>query len=354
MSLVYSIDTNGIATQETRTAYVDEAELEAMIVRNPHLVPGFMVGDVEVVGSQIHLNGGRLKIDVLLVDRTGLFTVVEAKLARNGESRREIVAQGLDYASALAEYELSDLDVALGGRITSALDRLYPDDTEMRDQLEETLRARLSAGDVNVHLALDEEVSDLSRIVNYARRRGLSIGYTWFPRTQSVGGTYTLTPQSSHPTTAAASPSRPVSAGGIRHPALHAAVTAFNSLSCGVTFQIPSAVARYKETYVSKYPRKDGVIHYEFLIESGDSSICAELHVETPKGVPLTKQQDSVRSNFSGIVNNVAGKIQHLGLVPVIDHKWSNGAGGRVRIKMPLSGNPATIAEAMQILIANS
>ena len=183
MTQVYHIGHAGHAQQEERVPYPVEDDLEQMIIRNPQMITGGDRADVEVIGSQIHLNGGSLRIDVLLLERTGDLTVVEAKLARNGESRREIFAQAMDYASALAEFRLDDLDAALGGRISLALDRLCPDDNELLDQLEATTALKLRSGDVKVHLALDEEVRDLSRIVNYARRRGLSIGYTWFPRT---------------------------------------------------------------------------------------------------------------------------------------------------------------------------
>lgn len=350
MSQVYSIGSNGAAVQQSSAAYLNEAELEAMIVQNPEIVPGFTRGEVEVVGQQIHLNGGSLKIDVLLIDRSGLLTVVEAKLARNGESRREIVAQGLDYASALAEYDFYDLDDELGGRLGQALDRLCGGDENLRESLEETTAARLTAGDVNVHLTLDEEVLDLSRIVTFARRRGLSIGYTWFPRTSNGGGGYTVIPQSSSPTSSAGLPKVSPSVSHGSH--LIDAIKAFNALGCGVTFPVPSPRATYKETYVGKYPKSKGVVHYEFLVRG--SIISAELHIETPRGVPLTQQQLAVQANYPVIVSTVNGLIGHLGLSAVIDPKWSNGVGGRVRIMMPTGTPAAHLAEAMRILIANS
>jgi len=349
MSRVYNIGSNGAAVQQVTATYANEAELEAMIVQNPDIVPGFARGDVEVVGQQINLNGGSLKIDILLIDRSGLLTVVEAKLARNGESRREIVAQGLDYASALAEYDFYDLDDELGGRIGQALDRLCGEDEALRESLEEKARARLAVSDVNVHLALDEEVLDLSRVVTFARRRGLSIGYTWFPRTLSGSG-YTVIPQSSSPTNLATMSKTSSSITNGSH--LIDAIKTFNALSCGTNFPVPSPRATYKETYVSKYPRNQGVVHYEFLVRG--STISAELHIETPKGVPLTQQQMAVQLDFPRIVSTVNGLISHLGLVAVIDPKWSNGVGGRVRIMMPISEPAAHAAEAMRALIANS
>lgn len=350
MSQVYNIGSNGIAVQQTAEAYTNEAELEAMIVQNPDIVPGFARGDVEVVGQQIHLNGGSLKIDVLLIDRSGLLTVVEAKLARNGESRREIVAQGLDYASALAEYDFYDLDDELGGRIGQALDRLCGGDETLRESLEETARARLAASDVNVHLALDEEVLDLSRIVTFARRRGLSIGYTWFPRTSSGAGGFTVIPQSSSAAIPTAPPKMSSSVSHGSH--LIDAIKAFNALGCGTTFPVPGPRATYKETYVGKYPRNQGVVHYEFLVRG--STISAELHIETPRGVPLTQQQTTMQACFPRIVSTVNGLIGHLGLSAVIDPKWSNGVGGRIRIMMPVNSPATHVAEAMRVLIANS
>jgi len=350
MSQVYSIGSNGVAVQQVTAGYTNEAELESMIVQNPDIVPGFSRGDVEVVGQQIHLNGGSLKIDVLLIDRSGLLTVVEAKLARNGESRREIVAQGLDYASALAEYDFYDLDDATGGRLCGAIDRLCGSDEALRESLEETARARLAAGDVNVHLALDEEVLDLSRIVTFARRRGLSIGYTWFPRTTDGAGGFTVIPQSSSPTSPA-TPSK-VGASVAQGPHLADAIAAFNALGCGVTFASPSARATYKYTNVSKYPKSKGEIHYEFLVRG--NTISAELHIEVPKGSQPTQQQAAMQACFPSIVSTVNNHLSHLGLAAVVDPTWSRGVGGRIRVMMHTSGPAAHIAEAMQILIANS
>ena len=350
MSHVYNIGSNGVAVQQIAATYANEAELEAMIVQNPDIVPGFVRGDVEVVGQQIHLNGGSLKIDVLLIDRSGLLTVVEAKLARNGESRREIVAQGLDYASALAEYDFYDLDDELGGRIGQALDRLCGGDEALRESLEETARARLAASDVNVHLALDEEVLDLSRIVTFARRRGLSIGYTWFPRTANAAGGFTVIPQSSSPTNVAVVPKPGVGAGGST--ALAEAIKAFNALGSGNTFPTPRQSSTYKYINVSKYPKSKGEIHYEFLMRG--PTISAELHIETPRGTPLTQQQTAMQACFPRIVSTVNERLALLGLTAVIDPKWSNGIGGRIRIMMPVNAPAKHVAEAMRVLIANS
>ena len=65
--------------------------------------------------------------------------LVELKLWRNGEARREVVAQTLDYASTLFEMDYSALEAAVGQSVTwngkppPKLHQLFPDD-EAPDQ----------------------------------------------------------------------------------------------------------------------------------------------------------------------------------------------------------------------------
>jgi hypothetical protein len=143
-----------------------------------------------------------------------------------------------------------------------------------------------------------------------------------------------------------------VSAAVAQGPHLADAIAAFNALGCGVTFSAPGPRATYKYVNVSKYLKSRGEIHYEFLIR-GDT-ISAELHVEVPKGSQPTPQQTAMQARFPQIVSTVNGHLSHLGLAAVIDPTWSRGVGGRVRVMMHTSGPAAHIAEAMQILIANS
>jgi len=71
----------------------------------------------------IPLGGGRQGfLDNLLVTRDGGLVLVEAKLWRNPQARREAVAQALDYAAAVFQMKYSDLQTAvLKARKTSGL-----------------------------------------------------------------------------------------------------------------------------------------------------------------------------------------------------------------------------------------
>jgi hypothetical protein len=352
MTQVYHVDPTGQAVQEERVSYPLEDDLEQMIIRNPQMITGGDRSDVEVVGSQINLNGGALRIDILLLERTGDLTVVEAKLARNS-GRREIFAQAMDYASALSEFRFDDLDNAIGNKISLAIDRFCPEDNELFDQLEATTALKLHSGNVKLHLALDEEVPDLSRIVNYARHRGLSIGYTWFPRTANSAGGFTVIPQSPYSSNTTAVSHIPKNSSRVRaeYPQLKPAVEAFNALGAGLKFRVPKdSKQQYTRASHQKHKWSSSTIHYEFVC--GVNDIRADLHIEPSSGAVLTQQQTAYRSQMESSIEILNSKLKHLKLTAHFDPSWYNA--GRISIPAPSDVDPVDIAKAMQILIANS
>lgn len=68
--------------------------------------PGF--GRLVTVARELNIPGVGF-IDVLLMDERGRLVVVECKLWRNPQARREVVGQILDYARELARYGYEDL-----------------------------------------------------------------------------------------------------------------------------------------------------------------------------------------------------------------------------------------------------
>ena len=65
---------------------------------------------------------------MVFVDASGVPVVVEVKLARNPQSRREVIAQVFDYASALTDWTVDELDDATGGALETALRKLLEED----------------------------------------------------------------------------------------------------------------------------------------------------------------------------------------------------------------------------------
>lgn len=91
---------------------IDEGWLQALVHGNPGLLA---VEEIEPdyaplipIGREVPTDSG--PIDNLFVNPSGLVTIVEAKLWRNPEARREVVAQILDYAEQVSRWSYEDLD----------------------------------------------------------------------------------------------------------------------------------------------------------------------------------------------------------------------------------------------------
>jgi hypothetical protein len=89
-----------------------EQWLQELIFRHPaclpvgEIEPGF--GELVSVGMEIPTSHG--PIDNLLITPEGQIVLVEAKLWRNPQARREVVAQALDYASCIFEWDYEELE----------------------------------------------------------------------------------------------------------------------------------------------------------------------------------------------------------------------------------------------------
>ncbi len=91
---------------------IDEGWLQDLIYRHPALLsveeiePDY--GPLIPLGREVPTDVG--PIDCLYISPNGLLTLVEAKLWKNPEARREVVGQILDYANHLASWNYEDLD----------------------------------------------------------------------------------------------------------------------------------------------------------------------------------------------------------------------------------------------------
>ena len=97
--------------QSSAAGAFTEDWLQAQLFRPPLLLP---VEDVDPAYRQLlpvcrELNTPAGPLDILYVTPQGRLVVVETKLWRNPEVRRKVVAQVLDYAKELAQWEYEDL-----------------------------------------------------------------------------------------------------------------------------------------------------------------------------------------------------------------------------------------------------
>ena len=89
---------------------VDEASLQELLFRFPETLPVSAIDsayeDPVPVCRELSTRAG--KLDALYVNRHGRLTLVELKLWRNPQARREVIGQILDYAKELASWGYED------------------------------------------------------------------------------------------------------------------------------------------------------------------------------------------------------------------------------------------------------
>src|SRR5512146_3118769 len=112
-------------------------------------------------------------LDVLCVDENGLPVAVEVKLAHNGESRRQVIAQIVDYLSALTALTVDELDQQTEGALKVALKSFDPPDGDPAgfEGRWQACGANLRAGLARIIVALDSAPADLERIVQFLSER---------------------------------------------------------------------------------------------------------------------------------------------------------------------------------------
>jgi hypothetical protein len=151
--------------------FADEAELQNVLAQTPALIGRPSDPPLAYVYREVQLPEAGL-LDLLFVTSTGLPVATEVKLARNGESRRQIVAQVIDYVSSLTQLTVDELDDVVQGALETALRELQPQYAPNSfDQVWQQVGANLRAGLARVVLVLDEAPPELERIMRFLAER---------------------------------------------------------------------------------------------------------------------------------------------------------------------------------------
>lgn len=181
----------GEATPLEQVKFTEEGKLQDYLEKYPSLIPwGDVVegaSDLLCIGREVGVLSG--SIDLLFIDKDGLLTVVETKLAKSPEARRTVVGQIIEYASYIYEwtadsvYEVAEAYLKsdrapkdyknlslyealrkLGGISPEAEDEFSAD--KFRDSIEQNLRK----GKIRLLIAVDELVEPLRATVTFLNR----------------------------------------------------------------------------------------------------------------------------------------------------------------------------------------
>jgi hypothetical protein len=135
----------------------NEEWIQKLIYSNPEILP---VSEIESGFSPIIPIGREVStvvgyIDNLFISPEGYLTIVETKLWRNPEARREVVGQIIDYAKELKKWNYSDLDNSV-----KAFNQLYNNNS---DGLLATIRKHAELEESDEQYFIDNISKNLSR-----------------------------------------------------------------------------------------------------------------------------------------------------------------------------------------------
>lgn len=183
MSKVYLIDSAGTTANLQRVRCKNEGhELQQLLEKNPHLLPSDQINpndpprwllvkrEMPVVDPAT--GGDRWSIDFLFVDHMGVPTLVECKRCDDTRSRREVIAQMLEYAANGHQYWSSEELLAHAQDSAGGLDALQRWITENNGasdvtQFFENVIANLRRATMRLVFFLEESPNELRSLVEF-------------------------------------------------------------------------------------------------------------------------------------------------------------------------------------------
>jgi hypothetical protein len=303
-----------------------------MLVQSPGDVP------LAFVRAQVSLpDTGRL--DLVLVDSDGLPVVVEVKLARNGESRREVVAQVVDYVASLTQLTVDELDALVDGSLETALRSFDGEDAEDGSAFEKRWQAagvNLRAGLARIVVAIDEAPDDLVRIVRFlAQHSNLDVRLVTVAKYSSATVGTIHVPQSI--VADADALARTVRSAARQPRAELSEVVAAYDRDAVSELRTYGNASRYRQVRPPDWPSR-GRVHYEF-IQTRDT-IRVELHLEDATAARLAPSLKPLAGTVLGPLNS---QLEW-------DPTWNKNRG-RLTIRFPASAPAEGVAATMVSLI---
>ena len=194
--MITLLDPNGATTaQFTRTdlkSGLKEHWLQDLLFAKPALIPYDEIepgaGTVIPLCRELSLptQGGSVFLDMLGVARNGRLVLVECKLWRNPQARREVVAQVLEYAALLRNWSYADLTARLTTKLGwSGVNPLYDHARAHGAELGEAAFAdavarSLATGDFDLIVAGDGIRADMAAIAEHLQYQGARLSLVEF------------------------------------------------------------------------------------------------------------------------------------------------------------------------------
>lgn len=156
------------------SGFVNEAELHDQIVEAPELLPLSGQPFLAAAFSEVGLGGG--SADVLAFEDSGRPVVIEVKLEKNPEAKRDVIAQTLAYAASLYGISVEKLEGTILAKhlrdkeykyLADAVEEATDASDFNRDGFYRKLAAHLDKGSFRLVIVLDDVRKELIRLAGY-------------------------------------------------------------------------------------------------------------------------------------------------------------------------------------------
>ncbi|WP_417524087.1 hypothetical protein [Marinovum sp.] len=182
-----------------------ETWLQALLFEQPDLVPldaldpgaGAMIPLVRELA--LSKAGGRVYLDILGVTPRGRLVLIECKLWRNPQARREVVAQILEYAALLRRCSYADLTAQLKARHgfegqNPIYERVRSESDLGEAAFADRVAENLRTGDFDLIVAGDGIREDMSVIADHLSHHGARLALVEFQIWEDGAGTQLVVP----------------------------------------------------------------------------------------------------------------------------------------------------------------
>ena len=183
--------------------FPDEATLHTLVEDAPNLLPLAGRPRLTVLGREVTLGHG--SADLVAVEDSGRLCIIEAKLAKNPDARRAVVAQVLTYAAHLRGIDPSALETGPLQKHLHQRDFETIEEAVRADDQEDlfdaaTFRAGLSeslaTGKFRLVIVLDDAPNELAVLVGYLESMTPDLQIDLITvSAYEVGGTQVIVPQ---------------------------------------------------------------------------------------------------------------------------------------------------------------
>jgi len=156
--------------------FMEEASLQNLLFEDPSIIPiedlfDTSLGSIRLMLKEVGLPDAG-SIDLIGVDVKGNIYVIETKLAKNPEAKRQVIGQILEYAAHMHEKEVDWLDNAVkkqkGVGLSEYFEQLNDSDWN-KENFEQNIADNLASGTFKLFIVVDEMNSSLQKIINYMR-----------------------------------------------------------------------------------------------------------------------------------------------------------------------------------------